>query len=148
MSETSDAGEDVVGGFGPLKRARLLIVGVEKLRNRTLQFADAAMRPTPKLLMGELGKPPLHQIRPRAVGRGEVGMQARPLGKPVPDQRGLVRAVVVHNDMAIESSRDVRFHVIEELAQLHRAMPAMGLTDDAGGLTSSAANNEVVPWRR
>ena len=42
-----------------------LIVGVEKLRNRTLQFADAAMRPPANLLIGELSKPTLHQIQPR-----------------------------------------------------------------------------------
>ena len=65
MSEASDAGEDVVGGFGPHERARLLIVGVEKLRNRTLQFADAAMRPPANLFIGELSKPTLHQIQPR-----------------------------------------------------------------------------------
>ena len=92
------------------------------------------MRATANLLIGELGKPPLHQIQPRAVGRGEVRMKAGPLGKPVPDKRGLVRAVVVHDDMDIEIRRNLRFHVIEELAELHRAMPAMGLADDAGGL--------------
>ena len=44
MSEASDAGEYMVGGFGPLKRARLLIVSFEELRDRTFQFAEAAMR--------------------------------------------------------------------------------------------------------
>jgi hypothetical protein len=43
MSEASDAGENLVGSFGPLKRARRLIVGVEKLRNRTFQLAEPAM---------------------------------------------------------------------------------------------------------
>jgi hypothetical protein len=65
MSEASDAGEDVGCGFGAHERARLLIVGVEKLRNRTLQFADAAMRPPANLFIGELSKPTLHQIQPR-----------------------------------------------------------------------------------
>jgi hypothetical protein len=50
-------------------------------------------------------------------------MKAGLLGKPVPDQRGLVGGVVVHDDMDIEISRDLGFHVIEELAEFHRAMP-------------------------
>ena len=148
MSEASDAGENLVGGFGPLKRARLLIVSVEKLRNRTFQLADAAMRSAANLLVGEFRKPTLDQIQPRAVGRGEVRMKAGPLGKPVPDRRSLVGAVVVHDDMDVEIRREVGFHVIEELAELDRAMPAMGLADDVGGLDSRAANNEVVRCRR
>src|ERR1700746_2811208 len=147
MSGASDAGEDVVGGFGPHERGRLLIVGVEKLHHRTLQFADAAMRATANLLIGELRKPTLHQIQPRAVGRGEVRMKAGPLGKPVPDRRSLVGAVVVHDDMDVEIRREVGFHVIEELAELHRAMPAMGLADNVGGLDlqSSKQRGGAVP---
>ena len=94
MSEASDAAENLVGGFGPLKRARLSIVNFEKLRNGTFQLADAAMRSTANLLVGEFGKPTLDQIQPRAVGRGEVRMKAGPLGKPVADRCSLVGAIV------------------------------------------------------
>src|SRR6201993_600865 len=147
MSEASDAGEYMVGGFGPLKRARLLIVSFEELRDRTLQFADAAMRAAANLLVGKLCKPTLDQIQPRAVGRGEVRVKAGPLGKPVPDRRSLVGAVVVHDDMDVEIRREVGFHVIEELAELHRARPAMGLADNVGGLDlqSSKQRGGAVP---
>jgi hypothetical protein len=104
-SEASDAGENVVGGFGPLEGARLLIVGVEKLRNRAFQFADAALRSPANLLVGKLRKATLDQIQPGAVGRGEVRMKAGPLGKPLAGKRGLVGAVVVHDDMDVEIRR-------------------------------------------
>src|SRR6201981_1489056 len=129
MSKASDAGEYMVGGFGPLKRARLLIVSFEELRDRTFQFAEAATRAAAKLPVGEACKPTLDQIQPGAVGRGEVRVKAGPLGKPVPDRRSLVGAVVVHDDMDVEIRREVGFHVIDELAGLHRAMPAIGLGD-------------------
>src|ERR1700745_862212 len=147
MSEASDAGEYMVGGFGPLKRARLLIVSFEELRDRTFQFADAALRAAANLLVDNCGKPTLDQIQPRAVGRGEVRVKAGPLGKPVPDRRSLVGAVVVHDDMDVEIRREFGSRVIEELAELHRAMPAMGLADNVGGLDlqSSKQRGGAVP---
>jgi hypothetical protein len=59
MSEARDSGKNLAGALGPFKRARRLIVGAGKLRNRTFQLADAAMRSTANLLVGKLRKPTL-----------------------------------------------------------------------------------------
>jgi hypothetical protein len=51
-----------------------------------------------------------------------MDMPARPFGEPVADQRNLVRGVVVHDEMDIETARDGSLNLVEELAELGGAM--------------------------
>ena len=55
----SDAGEDLVGGFGPNERLGGFVVGGDEFADGGLQFADTAVNPAADLLVGEFGKPPL-----------------------------------------------------------------------------------------
>ncbi len=60
-------------------------------------------------------------------------MPARPLGEPVADQRGLVGGVVVHDEMDVEIVGDVGFDLVQELAELGRAVAGIALADDTAG---------------
>ena len=57
----------------------------------------------------------------------EVLVKARAFREPVSNQRRLVCAVVVHDDVNVESLRDARVDQIERLSKLWRAVPLMEL---------------------
>ena len=61
-------------------------------------------------------------------------MPARTFGEPVADQLNLVRAVVVHDHMHIEIGRYIAFDLVEEFAELLRAMPGHAFADNGSGL--------------
>lgn len=48
----------------------------------------------------------LDLIEPGRTGGREMDMPARPFGEPVADQWGLVRGVVVHDEMDMETAGD------------------------------------------
>ena len=73
-------------------------------------------------------------------------MEAGAFRQPAPNQRGLVRAIVVQDQMHRQVGGDRDVDRVEELPELDAAMASMELPDDRAGL-SSAANNEVVPCR-
>src|SRR5215470_17838518 len=106
----------------------------DELANGRFQLGDAAVDTTAQLFVGELGKPTLHEVEPRAVGRGEVGMKARPLREPVSDEWRLVRAVVIHDQMHVEMAWHGGVDRVEELPELCRPMPLMKLRDQLSGL--------------
>lgn len=60
-------------------------------------------------------------------------MPARPLGEPVADQLGLVRGVVVHDEMDIEVGWDVGLDLVEELAELNGTMTREAFPDHLAG---------------
>lgn len=60
-------------------------------------------------------------------------MEARALGQPIPDEGGLVRPVVVHDEMGVQRARDRRINRVEELAEFGRAMASMKLRDQLAG---------------
>ena len=61
-------------------------------------------------------------------------MEARTFGEPVTDQRGLVGAVVVHDDVHVESAWDLGIDQIQEFPKLRRPVPLMKLRDHFAGL--------------
>ena len=73
-------------------------------------------------------------VIPRAVRRREVDVEPGTLGQPGADERGLVGAVVVHDDMDVDGSGHVRINPIEELAKL-------------GGPVSAITVVEVTPFQ-
>ena len=94
----------------------------------------AAEHTAPNPFVGEFGEPSLDQIDPGAVGGREVHMEARALGEPVPDDRRLVSAVVIQDEMNVQIGRHLGLDHIQELAELHRAMAPVELADDPAGL--------------
>src|SRR4029450_701547 len=88
LGKPRDAFENLIGGLDPDERFRVRMMRVNEFTNRRLQLCDAAVNPSPKLFVGQLGKPAFDQIQPRSVSRREMDMKARPLGEPVSDQGG------------------------------------------------------------
>ena len=93
-----------------------------------------SMHAAPQLLGGQLGEPALNEVQPGPVGRGEVDVEPRSFSEPRSDERGLMCAVVVHDEMYVEVRRHPRVETIEELAELHRPMAAVRLADDLASL--------------
>lgn len=87
-------------------------------------------------------------VQPRAVGRREVQMKARPPREPGFHSGVLVRPVVVADQVHVQMPRDVRRDAPQERQE--RLMTVLGLArvSTVPLATSSAANNVVVPWRR
>src|SRR6266404_8739468 len=61
-------------------------------------------------------------------------MPARTFGEPIADQLGLVARGVVHDNVDIEISRHILFNLVEELAELARAMARHAFCDDLADL--------------
>ena len=147
MRVASDAGEDLVGGFGPNERLGGFVVGGDEFADGGLQFADTAVNPAADLLVGEFGKPPLDQVDPGPVGGRVVDMEAWTLRKPPPDEGRLVGPIVVHDDVDIEwggtsasiASRNLR-NSTERWRRCNWLITRLVFR-------FNAANNEVVPCR-
>ena len=92
------------------------------------------MNAAANLLFGQRGKPALHEVDPGSAGGGEMDVEARALGEPTTDHRGFVSAVVVHNQVSVESRRYGLIEGVEKLAEFRAAVPAMELADDFPGL--------------
>ena len=76
----------------------------------------------PNSFVGEFGKPT--RFSPGAIGRGEVNMEPRALGQPVPDDCCLVSAVVIEDEMNVQIGRDLCLDNIQKLRNsTERPMP-------------------------
>ena len=80
--------------------------------------------------VGDEREEALDLIEPGRTGRCEMDMPARPFGEPVADQRGLVRGVVVHDEMDLETAWDGGLNLVEELAELGGAVAGIAFADD------------------
>ena len=86
------------------------------------------MHASTQVLHLEGGTPALDAMEPRGVRRRAVRMQARGPGAPSADQRGLVRLVVVHDDVHVQVGRHLDIEGGQEGATRDRAMPPTNLT--------------------
>ena len=62
-----------------------------------------------------------------------MGVPARPLGEPIPDDFGFMGGVIVHDDMNIEITGHIGLDPVEKLAELPRPVTAKALADDLAG---------------
>ena len=63
-----------------------------------------------------------------------MDVEPRPFGEPVTDERRLMRAVVIHDDVHVEPPRHLRLNQIEKFAELRRPVSLMELRDHVAGL--------------
>ena len=63
-----------------------------------------------------------------------MDVPAWPLGEPVADQPGLVRAVVVHDDMHVEIGGHIALDLVEKPAELLRAVARHAFAHDGPSL--------------
>src|SRR5581483_8307035 len=134
LSRARNAGENLIRGAGPGERSGAFVVNVKIFADGCFEFLDAAENAAANSLVGDFGEPPLHKVHPGAIGGREMNVKARPFGEPFPYECGLVRAVVVQDDVNVEFCGHVCFDRIQKLAELLRTMATMQLADDAAGL--------------
>src|SRR6202167_6142043 len=77
----SGAGQDLVGGFGPNEGLGIFIVHVDEFADGRFQVFYTAEHAPTNSLVGEFGKPSLHQVDPGSVGGSEVDMKAWMFGE-------------------------------------------------------------------
>jgi class 3 adenylate cyclase len=128
-----DGVEDLVGGLGPHKRPRVGVPGVGPGLDRCGELGHRAVGAATQPLAGQLGEPPLDQVQPGAVGRGEVQLEARMGHQPAPDGGRLVGRGVVADHVDGQVSRHRLVDVGEEPPELHRAVAGGHLGDDGAG---------------
>lgn len=134
LRKARDAGQDLIRGSGPDEGFWIFVVNFDVFANGGFEFFHTTEDPTTNPLVGDFGKPALHEVDPRPIGRGEVGVKAVALGKPVPDHRRFVRSIVVHDDVNIDVGGHIRFDGVQKLAEFLRAEAAMELADHPVGL--------------
>jgi hypothetical protein len=147
LGDSGFARQDLVGTLGPHERLWIGLMGFDEGLDRRFELGHAAEGPAPDLFHRQLGEPAFHQVEPRAVGRREMHMKARAFGEPVSDQRRFVRAVIVHDDVHVESTRDARVDQIEKLAKLRGSMALMKLSDHVArlGVERGEQGRRAVP---
>src|SRR3954454_8430872 len=106
---------------------------VEEGRDGGFEFLDTAMNAAADRLFGECGKEALDLVQPGTAGRGQMHVPARTLRQPVADQRGLVRGIVVPDQMHVEIMRHADLDLIEELAEFLCPMTWIALADHCAG---------------
>ena len=67
LGVTSNAGQDLVRGFGPNEGLGIFVVDVDVLTDGGFQVLHAAENTPSKSLVGKFSEPSLHQIDPRTV---------------------------------------------------------------------------------
>ena len=82
LGVTSDAGQDLIRRFCPHEGFGVFVVHVGVLTNGRFQLAYAAEYAPSNSLVGEFGKPALHQVDPGSIGGSEVDMKAWTFSKP------------------------------------------------------------------
>ena len=125
LTKSGDARENLIRRFGPNEGLGVPVMVVEVVANRRLQFARAAMDSARQLPLGQGGKPALYQVGPGGTRRREMQVVARALGEPTLDERRLVSAVVIQNQMRVQVGRHGLVHRIQEFAEFDAAMPPM-----------------------
>src|SRR5438094_2311505 len=101
--------------------------------NGLLQLAHVSEGAAPKAPLRELGKETLQLIEPAGTGRSEVQVIARMPGKPALYLGGLVRPVVIQDEVHGRTSWELTIYLFQELEKFLRTMTALALADDLGG---------------
>ena len=85
-------------------------IGIDLLH----QFADTAKRAAPDCLLGDQSEPALHLVEPTGVGRGVMDVVARPSCEPSLNLGMFVSAIVIRDQVDIESRREAMVEVIKK----------------------------------
>jgi len=85
------------------------------------------------LFFSDESEPTFDQIDPRRACRGEVQMEARTLKKPTLNDSRFVSSVIVQDKMNIKLIGYSMLDLVEEFAELSRAMATMKLTNYCAG---------------
>ncbi len=133
LGEAGEAGQDLVRRFSPNEGLGIFVVHIDVFADGGFQLSHATERAASDSLVGDFGEPAFHQVHPGTIG-GKVNMKSWAFGEPFPEERCLVGAVVIHDDMYLHSGGHVRLDPLQEWANFRGAMAAVELADHAAGL--------------
>jgi hypothetical protein len=102
---------------------------IDIVANRPFEFAGTTEGATPQAFFSQHGKPAFDLIDPRGSSGRKVQMEARPLYQPTMNQRCLVGALVVQNQVHVEALRHRGVNGVEKLAELDGTMTAVALAN-------------------
>jgi hypothetical protein len=68
LAVSSDAVDDLVGGFRPDERTGVLLPGLDPAADVAVEVAHGAVRGAPQLLRGELCEPASDAMQPNSAG--------------------------------------------------------------------------------
>ncbi len=121
---------------------------VDEFLDAGFQLRDAAIGAATDLFHGQLGEPALHETQPGAIRGRVVHVETGALGEPVADERGLMGAVVIHDDVHVEPTGHLGVNQIEEFPKLRRAVPLMKLRDHVARLRMEGGEQGRRPMPR
>ncbi len=124
-----DLGENLLALGLPAVRLRILVALHQVGRDRVRQFLDAPKAAVPHAVRRQVSEEPLHQVQPGTRGGREVHVEALVLAQPVPHLRVLVRAIVVREDVNLETVRNLPVDLLEESQPLQMGVPRLGAVD-------------------
>jgi hypothetical protein len=101
-------------------------MGLDELLDGRFELGNTSEGAPTDLLHREFCEPAFHKAEPRAIRCCEVHVEARAFGEPVPDQRRFVGAVVIHDDMHVESGWYVRHNQVEKLCAPQSGRETLG----------------------
>ena len=117
-----DGGKNFVARFLLVEGLGLLIVVKDEVLDGGGELTDACVASALDFTRGEQREPSLDLIEPGGVCGREMQMKAWPFLKPSFDQVGLVRGIVVEDEVDIELFGHRTFHQVEEAAKLLTAV--------------------------
>ena len=123
-------GENGIGSSGPNERPLVQIVishiGIDLVH----QFTDTAKRAAPDCLLGDQSEPTLYLVEPAAIGRGVMNVVTRLPCEPSLDLGMFMGAVVVGDQVDIESRRNAVIEVTEKREKFLMTMARFAHSDD------------------
>lgn len=129
-TEAFDEGKDVIGGLPPSERFGIGVVSINKRSDVCPKGGDAP----PRLILLSVRRA---KKRPtwlsHANWSGQVHVPARPFSHPSLDQCGLMRGVIVHDEMDVEFARHSGLDLVEELTEFGSTVTSLALADGSSG---------------
>jgi hypothetical protein len=133
LRKPGDACQNLIGSLGPYKRLRIRLMRINEFLNGGFELRHTLVRPASQLFVRQFSEPPLDQTHPRPIRGREVDVKSGAFGEPVADERRLVGAVVVHDDVHVQGLRNLGVDQIEKFPELDRAVTLVKLRDHLTG---------------
>jgi len=110
-----------------------VVVDFDVVPNRGFQLTGAVEGSAPNLFFRNQTKPAFDQIDPRSAGGSKVEVKTGSFDEPLVNQGGLVRTVVVEDQVDFKLFGNVLVDHLEESLELDRAVSAVTTADDFTG---------------
>ena len=139
--------EDRICGGSPLERLAVRVVRRDEVVSALHELFDASEASAPNCLVSYQREEALDLVEPRAVGRDEVHVPARPSCQPSLDLRLVVGGVFVGDAVDVQVGRRSLVNLAQERQELLMPVARLAGSQHPPLSTFSAANNLVVPLR-